>query len=179
MEIVRICLNLGASKAEEIPVNKLVLQPEVHDYCKQNKCGRYGKNYTCPPSIGNAWDLIAKLRTFDKAVFMQNIYPLKDSFDFKGMMDGNQQHNAMTLKIAKQVYAELGREKSLVLAAGGCSTCKTCGVVTNEPCRDNQNAISSLEAYGVNVTYIGEVSGLKYFNEANTVTYFSGVFLRD
>ena len=179
MDIVKICLDFGASKAEEIPVSKLVLQADLHDYCKQNACGRYGKSYTCPPLIGNAEDLIAKLRTFDGAVFLQNIYPLEDSFDFEGMMDGNHQHNVMTLKIAERVYSELGREKSLVLAAGGCSICKTCGVITNEPCRDSQNAISSLEAYGVNVSQIGEVSGLKYINGINTVTYFSGVFRRD
>ena len=179
MEIVKICLDFGASKAEEILIGKLVLQEDLHDYCKRNSCGRYGTNYTCPPSIGKAEDLIAKLKTFDRAVFMQNIYPLEDSFDFEGMMHGNQLHNAMTLKIAVQVYSELGREKTLVLAAGGCSICKTCGVITNEPCRDSQNAISSLEAYGINVSQIGKVSGLKYINGVNTVTYFSGFFLMD
>ena len=175
MDYVNLCLSMGAAKAEEIPVSKLLLQPELREYCKQNSCGRYGRNYTCPPSIGDVNNLIAELKTFSRVIIWQNIYPLEDSFDFEGMMDAAAKHNAMTEKIARLLYPKV--ENILILSAGGCSICKTCGIITNEPCRDRKHAFSSLEAYGINVSQIGEISSLKYINGPNTVTYFAGVFV--
>jgi len=177
MDIIKLCLEKGASNAQEIPVDKLVFQPELREYCVQNRCGLYGKNYTCPPFIGDVNELILKLKTFKKAVIWQNIYSLEDSFDIEGMMSAHQKHNAMTLDIARCVYIELGRESTLVLAAGGCVLCEKCAALTNEPCRYTCDALSSLEAYGINVSKIEEASGMKYINGQNTVTYFSGAFL--
>ncbi|MCL2084739.1 MAG: DUF2284 domain-containing protein [Oscillospiraceae bacterium] len=177
MDIVKLCLDMGAAKAEEIPVSRLTLMPELRELCERNVCGRFGRNYTCPPYTGEAGALIEKLKTFNKAVIWQNIYPLEDSFDFEGMMDAQQKHNAMTLDIARQVYAELGRDNALVLAAGGCTLCEICAAQTGEPCRGPDDALSSLEAYGIHVAKIGDVSGLRYINGKDTVTYFSGAFV--
>ena len=177
MDIVKLCMEKGAANAQEIPLDKIVFQPELRDYCMQNRCGLYGKNYTCPPFIGDVNELIIKLKTFKKAVIWQNIFPLEDSFDIEGMMYALQKHNAMTMEIARCIYSVLGRSCALVLAAGGCVLCEKCAVVTDEPCRFPEEALSSLEAYGINVSKIVEASGMKYINEQNTVTYFSGVFL--
>jgi len=174
MDVIQLCLRLGAARAEEIRVADMVLQPELRVYCEQNRCGRYARNLTCPPFIGDVHDLIGKLTTFSRAVIWQNIEPLEDSFDFEGMMAAQQKHNAMTLEIAHCLYAQMGRENVLVLAAGGCSKCEKCAAETGEPCRFPDDALSSLEAYGINVSKIGEVSGMKYINGPNTVTYFSG-----
>lgn len=177
MNILSRCLQLGASAAEEIEVDKLTLQPELRDFCTQNVCGRYNRNYACPPHVGEIGDLIARIRSFSKAVIWQNIYPLEDSFDFEGMMDAQRRHNAMTLEIAREVYAAIGRDHALVLAAGGCSACKVCAAQTGEPCRTPEDALSSLEAHGILVSKLEDVSSMKYINGENTVTYFSGAFL--
>jgi len=174
-----LCLELGATKAEQIPVERLAFQPELRDYCEQNACGRYGRNYTCPPCIGDPEALIAKVRAFRTAVVMQNIYALEDSFDFEGMMEGQRKHNEMTQAIARRVYAERGPEGALVLAAGGCTLCERCGAQDGTPCLHEQEALASLEAYCINVSQIEKVSSMKYINGKDTVTYFSGIFLRD
>jgi predicted metal-binding protein len=176
MDYVKLCLKLGAAKAAEMPVSKLVLQSELRVYCEQNRCGRYHRNYTCPPLIGEISQLIHTLKTFSKTVIWQNIYQLEDSFDFEGMALGQRNHHAMTLKAAQHIYREKGRDKALVLSAGGCTHCAICACQTSEPCRDPDNALSSLEAYGINVSQIENVSDMKYINGANTVTYFAGVF---
>ena len=178
MDILQLCMDYGATKAEEIPVSKIVLQPELRKYCEVNSCGLYGKNYTCPPHVGEVDDLINNLRKYNRAFIWQNIYPLEDSFDFEGMMDGGKHHQEMTLKIANEIYAKLGKDDVLILSAGGCSKCKSCGIKTSEPCRHPESALVSLEAYCINVSQIGEVSSLKYINGENTVTYFSGAFLK-
>ena len=178
MDIAKLCLDMGAAKAEEIPASKLVFQPELRELCRQNACGRYARNYMCPPYIGEVNELIKTLKTFEKVVIWQNIYPLEDSFDFEGMMDAREHHNTMTLDIAAKIYVEFGRRDALVLAAGGCSLCETCAISTDSPCRHPDSALSSLEAYGINVSKISEVSGMNYINGPKTVTYFSGAFWR-
>ncbi|MDR1130994.1 MAG: DUF2284 domain-containing protein [Oscillospiraceae bacterium] len=177
MDTVKLCLKLGAAKAEEIPVEKLTFEPELRKLCEQNACGRFARNYTCPPFAGEIAALVAKLKTFQSAVIFQNIYSLEDSFDFEGMMNAQQKHNAMTREIANRVYTALGRENALVLSAGGCTLCESCAAQTNAPCRHPGEALSSLEAYGIYVAKIAEVSNMKYVNGKDTVTYFSGVFL--
>jgi len=128
--------------------------------------------------VGEVDRLISKLKTFTTAVIWQNIYPLEDSFDFEGMMDAQKNHTAMTREIARRVCDELGENNVLVLAAGGCSLCEKCAAMTSESCRNPQNALASLEAYGINVSGTCEALDMNYINGANTVTYFSGAFIR-
>ena len=177
MDIIKLCLDQGAFKAEEIPVTSLVFAPELRKLCEDNRCGRFGRNYTCPPFSGEVDMLINKLKTFSKAVIWQNVYHLEDSFDFEGMINAQREHNEQVLNISKQIYKNIDRDKCVVLAAGGCTLCETCAAVTGEPCRDAENAFSSLEAYGIFVSKIESVSGLKYINGEDTVTYFAGAFL--
>ena len=181
MDYTALCLELGATKAERIPVDLLVFQPSLRDFCRQNACGRYGKNYTCPPHIGEPDVLIARVKAYRTAVLFQNIYVLEDSFDFEGMMDGQRNHNEMTRIAACRVYEREGRDGALVLAAGGCSLCERCGALdgTDCPAGLKDEALSSLEAYCINVSKIEEVTGMKYINGENTVTFFSGIFLAD
>jgi predicted metal-binding protein len=178
MNIVKLCLDMGASKAQEIATDQLVFSPELRKLCDNNACGRFGRNYTCPPLIGEAETLAARLKTYPSAVIWQNICALEDSFDIEGMTEGHSKHNGQTRRIAEIVFKAFGREDCLVLAAGGCDLCAECACLTREPCRSPGDALSSLEAYGINVSKIEEVSGLKYINGKDTVTFFSGVFFR-
>ena len=43
-------------------------------------------------------------------------------------------------------------------------------------CRFPDRAMSSLEAYGVNVSELAVQCGMRYINGENTVTYFGAVF---
>jgi len=178
MDILKLCTEQGVTNAVEIKVSALVPEAGLHFYCEQNYCGRYGKNYTCPPSVGRIDDLIQRVEGYDTAVIWQNVYALEDSFDFEGMAEGAARHNAITQELAQQIYSALGRENVLVLTAGGCSICGTCAIVEDESCRSPLEALSSLEAYGINVTQLCEASGLSYMGGANTVTYFGGAFLK-
>ena len=176
MDIVKLCLYTGACKAELINVSDLVLLPELREFCEQNACGAYGKNYTCPPHIGEINDLIEKLKTYNKAVIWQNIYPLEDSFDYEGMMDAKKDHDIQTREVADKIYTEPGMTRTLILGAGGCTLCESCAANDDTPCKNPSKALSSLEAYGINVSKIENITNMKYINGQDTVTYFSGVF---
>jgi len=175
MDFVKVCLDAGAAKAAQVLTAQLTFDEIFRTYCEKNYCGRYGKNYTCPPHVGEIADLIRDIRTRETAVLWQTISPLEDSFDFEGMTRAREKHNDITLKIAEQARELLG-SNVLILGAGGCFLCETCAVNTKEPCRFPGKAISSLEAYGIDVSKVETVTDMKYINGANTVTYFSGLF---
>ena len=180
MDVAALCLAQGAMKAEHIHVSSFVLQSGLRLLCEKNHCGRYAKNYTCPPHVGDIDVLMDKIKSASDAVVWQNVYALEDSLDFEGMMEAQNDHNERAIEISKKLAAIYeSSDRFLVLTAGGCCLCKPCAAVTNQSCRNPQLALSSLEAYGVNVSQIGEVSGLKYINGINTVTYFGGVFIFD
>jgi len=176
MNVEVLCRNLGAHKVSTVAVAELEFSQDIRDLCKANACGRYGSNYTCPPSVGELDELVEKAKQFSSITVWQNVYPLEDSFDIDGMFCSQQHHNTMTLNIAKEVYKEFGRDKALVLAAGGCTICKECAAIASEPCRSPEEALTSLEAYGINVSTLAKSAGMKYINGKNTVTYFSGAF---
>jgi len=176
VDILRVCKELGASNAVQVPTEKLVFQPETRVLCEQNTCGRFGANYTCPPFVGEVEGLIAKTKEFNAAVIWQNIYKLEDSYDFDGMMAGQMKHNNMTMEVAQKACLKHGRDNVLILSAGGCTICKECAAMRQTPCLYPDDALSSLEAYGMNVIESCLAIGMKYINGVNTVTYFSGAF---
>lgn len=173
-DLVRLCLALGAHKAANIRPTQLRFSTEFLDACRQNLCGRYGKNHTCPPHVGDITQLIARVKAYQNAVIFQTVHQLEDSFDLEGMQHGQDLHNQITFDAAQQAKAQ--HHNLLALNAGGCFLCKNCAAITHEPCRFPGQAISSLEAHGIDVSSIEHISDMKYINGPNTVTYFSGLF---
>lgn len=168
-------LEHGAAHANVISVSDISFHPELRDACKQNHCGQYGRNWTCPPGIGEIEDLIEKLKAFSNVLVFQTISDIEDSFDFEGMMAASKKHQQVVQSI-RNVATDLFEENTLLLGAGGCPICQPCAMVTDEPCRYPDLALSSLEAHGIHVAKLAEASGMNYINGANTVTYFGGLF---
>ena len=124
---------------------------------------------------GDIETLMETIRTFDYAVVYQTIGMLEDSYDIEGMEAAAGKHNALIRKIVEAV-SEDSFVRILHLGAGGCHICPVCARVDNHPCRFPHLAISSLEAYGINVSRLAAACGMKYINGQNTVTYFGGIF---
>lgn len=158
-----------------IEISEMMLYPALREMCEVNYCGAYGKNYTCPPLVGKIDDLIAELKTYDTAIIFRCVYQLEDSFDIEGMDEGSAKFKELTYNafdIAKEISPDC-----LVLGAGGCRLCPKCGAAENIPCRFPDRALSSLEAYGIQVSELAGQLSMKYISGQNTVTYFGGVFV--
>ena len=171
--VLRKVLEFGAYKASIIDAKEIVLDASFREMCKSNACGKYGKCYQCPPYVGEIENLMSHVRSYSYALVYQTVYPLEDSYDFEGMIEAGIKHNALTQIVNDYVKENVSSINFLHLGAGGCKICKTCAVLTNEPCRFPTRAISSLEAYGINVSKLAESSGMNYINGKDTVTYFS------
>lgn len=167
-----LCLSEGCRNAYVLPVGDIPFDKGLREYCKLNSCGAYGANYACPPLAGEVDVLIEKASSYQNILVFQTVSELEDSFDFEGMQAAGKRHE----EVSGHIFSELVKKypDGLRLTAGGCSICKTCAAMTGEPCRFPEKAISSLEAYCMNVSELAGKCHMKYINGVNTVTYFSG-----
>ena len=128
-----------------------------------------------PPDAGDIDELIARLGEFDTCLLYQTVTEIEDSYDFEGMQEAGNRHSILGRTLAKRILPELG-EKTLHLGAGGCRFCARCAKRDDLPCRAPKEALSSMEAYGIDVYRTVSKTSLKYINGQDTVTYF-GVIL--
>ena len=158
-----------------IPVTEIPFRPELRQACAQNVCGNYGKNWMCPPLVGEIEDLIARAKAHEHALIYNKVFPLEDSFDFEGMMAGQKQFKQDVRGIAQRAKAAFAAP--LLLGAGGCEHCEECAAKRGEPCVSPENAMASLESYGIQVSTLAALCGLNYIGGQNTVTYFGGILV--
>ena len=176
-DLISVLKNMGISAATVFPVNEIKFDTVLfRDMCKQNLCGSYGKNYKCPPHIGEPEDLKKEVLTYHTAILIQTIYPLEDSYDFEGMNEGKNVHSENIQKTKEYINKNITYNNMLTLGVGGCDLCEKCGVLTGTPCVFPDKAISSVEGYCMDVSNMTNSHGLKYINGVNTVSYVA-VFL--
>jgi predicted metal-binding protein len=174
--LVNICLKAGARKAHVIPTDRIPFDEGLRLYCQANICGNYGRNYACPPGIGEAGTLIGKAREYKKALVFQTVTAIEDSFDFEGMKEAASRHSRIADIIDDHIKKRY--DDYLQLTAGECTVCPVCAQTEDKPCRFPDKAVSSLEAYCMDVSALAGLCDMKYTNGVNTVTYF-GAFLFD
>ncbi|WP_300714002.1 DUF2284 domain-containing protein [uncultured Acetatifactor sp.] len=173
--LVEQMVEKGAYKAAVIPVSQVELDAGFRSLCESNACGKYGKCWMCPPDIGDIDTLMKTIRTFDYAFVYQTVGLLEDSYDIEGMQEAAKKHSELSQKVTK-MFTEDSFMRILHLGAGGCHVCQKCAREADGPCRYPNQALSSLEAYGINVSKLAAASGMKYINGQNTVTYFGAFF---
>ncbi|MBQ8345649.1 MAG: DUF4445 domain-containing protein [Clostridia bacterium] len=165
---------LGAYRAEVISVEEILPDRSFRDACASNACGLYGRCYMCPPYVGEIDDLMAELGRYEYALVYQTVTQLEDSYDFEGMVEAKRQLHPLAQGL-RTTAQELNLQGALHLGPGGCGLCETCSQASGEPCRFPDLAMSSPEAYGINVSQLAKTAHMKYINGQDTVTYFGMV----
>lgn len=172
--IIQAALSCGAAGAAYLPAEAIVTDPVFRRICEGNACGKFGRCYMCPPDIGPVEELMARVKSYPHAVLYQSIGTIEDSFDFEGMMEVGHAHCMLSQRIREKLEVLL--PEHLHLTGGGCHLCERCAKLDAEPCRYPNEALSSLEGYGIDVYRTSKATHLKYINGENTVTYF-GIIL--
>lgn len=168
----------GAAKATMIDQSQIVLSAEFRRICESNQCGGYGKCWMCPPYIGPVEELMAKVRSYPRALLYQTIYEIEDSYDIEGMFEAGANHAQVSQRLQTEMASIIGKP-ILHLTCGGCHLCPTCAKRSEEPCRFPDKALPSLEGYGVDVYNTTKDTPLKYINGQNTVTYFGMILFSE
>ena len=167
------------SQIDPVPTEGIVISAEVRGYCQQNSCGKYGRNWACPPAVAPLDHFRKTLADFDTMLILREVYPVKDSFDWNGMMAGAKQFRDKLLALKKEIESFDADFRFLILGAGACHLCEPCNYVYAKPCRHPQDAIVSLEAGGIDVMRLLKDNGLKYYHGKGTVAYVGGLLYNE
>jgi predicted metal-binding protein len=158
---------LGFDEAVALDVATLRPREDVRSMCAADKCGAYGKNWTCPPHCGTLDQCTDGLQRYSRGILVQTVGQLSKAIDTKGYRKAEQQHLKQFYALADAVRSV--HPQTLCLGSGGCRICEKCAYP--EPCRSPEKACSSMEAYGLFVTQVCRDHDLSYHHGEKTVTY--------
>ena len=125
---------------------------EVRDMCKANKCGNYGRLWTCPPACGTLADSRKKAKQFKWGIVLQTTAQMEDEFDGEAIEEAQ-----VTQRDRQQ-----------------CASC----TYPDAPCRFPDRAFTSMEAYGLLVTDVCKSADTPYYYGRNTVTFTGCVLFK-
>lgn len=164
---MRKALALGFTTAMPLDIATLQPRQDVRDLCSADKCGAYGKNWTCPPHCGTLSECAAKMGGYSRGILLQTVGQMEKTIDTKAYRRTEQRHMEQFHALAhlvRQVYPQ-----ALCLGSGGCRICARCAYP--EPCRFPDKACASMEGYGLFVTQVCRDNGCQYYHGEKTITY--------
>ena len=174
-ELVREAREIGFSQAGELNLSALVFMPEVRDMCNPKQCPQFGKNWRCPPACGSIEQAAERAAQYSYGLIVQTIGKMEDDFDYECIQATSKKHKkdffALVEKL-KERYSDV-----LPMGAGACEICDACAY-PDAPCRFPDKSISSMEAYGLWVSKVCELSSIPYNNGKATITYTSCYLLK-
>lgn len=158
---------LGFDVAVELDPQQLVAREDVRAMCREDRCGAYNKNWTCPPVIGSVEQCQQQMRQYKRGILLQTVGHMSKAVDTKCYRETEQRHMKSFLSLSeaiRRVYSD-----ALCLGAGGCRVCRKCSYP--EPCCFPGKAVSSMEGYGLFVTQVCRDAGIDYHHGERTITY--------
>ena len=177
-DLVKIALDSNAAHAAVVETYKIQFHEDFRKACEKNFCRKYDSNWMGPPAIGPIQALIQRATGYRYGLLFQTVHRVVSNFDMKGMLKGGEVHGTIFRDLLEKIRGKYPSEDILPLNAGCCSICERCAYLDGEPCRHPDQAVSSVEAYGINVIALEKSAGIPYYNGKNTVS-FVGLILFD
>ena len=172
--VLAMAEELGFSHWGELNTGALAFRTEVRDMCAENRCGHYGKTWTCPPGCGTLEAITARAARYTCGVIVQSTGQLEDNFDVETMLETGKLQAERFDALVPRVRALF--PDCLPMSAGGCERCRPCSY-PDAPCRFPDLAFPSMEAYGLVVSDVCRDSGVAYYYGPGTITYTSCILL--
>lgn len=174
-KLIDEALKAGFSHAGELNNEALVFMPEVRDMCRADKCNQFNKKWTCPPGCGTLEAITDLAAQYSYGLIVQTTGVMEDEFDAETTVAAGKQQGENFIKfldILKESCDDI-----LPMGSGGCNICASCTYPDN-PCRFPERAFPSMEAYGLWVSKVCELSDIPYYYGPNTITYTSCYLLK-
>lgn len=161
---------------EGLPVPEITIEDICagRESCKENKCGFYGKNGTCPPAVGSPKECLERVHRYGHAAMLvQTIEDIdtgdrEETFPLTSMFQN-------TCRILMQMLRQDGRDV-LALAGGPCTYCETCDNLDGRNCKHPEFQVPSMSGFGINVREYAERTGLGFSFEKDRMNLY-GIFL--
>lgn len=111
-------------------------------------CGRYGRNWKCPPYLPNI-DFPEMFSEYDEGLFVYYYFDISNKAKFEDIrVESSVKLHKTLLQIEKWLYNH-NRSTAISFGAGSCKLCK--GGCGKERCNNPYLSRSPLEATGVNI----------------------------
>lgn len=170
--LVEDALELGAARAVVVNTSDITFREEFRKACERNACGKYDTNWMGPPAVGPIDELMKKARACRHGLLLQTVHPVSSSFDMKSMMAGGKVFGEVFRRVLACMRDKHGISQILPLGAGCCSICPKCAYLDHEPCRHPDQALSSLEAYGMDVMLLAKDMDIPYRSGPKSIALF-------
>ncbi len=145
----------------------LQVKEMVRESCAAGRCSAYGHNWTCPPACGTLSECAQRMKLYQRGLLLQTVGTLQKTIDTRGYQETEERHRKALLAFSKEIRKVY--PQALCLGAGGCRICSSCAYP--KPCRFPEQALSSMEAYGLFVTQVCRDNHLDYYYGPKTITY--------
>ena len=74
---------MGFDVAVPLDPQSLTTREDVRAMCAENKCGAYGKNWTCPPAVGTLDECLQRMGQYRHGILLQTVGHMTKSIDSK------------------------------------------------------------------------------------------------
>jgi predicted metal-binding protein len=170
MNIEEYSRKLGIGVCVEIDPSVLIPEERIRAYCEENKCGSYGKNYTCPPYAGTLEEIREKLGRYNHGYLLQYSKEMDLKKSLKRVIRSKDDFHRLILKM-EEYMKSAGIKKVWGLIGGNCGLCRECAVNKEKPCRYPEKARMSLEAAGIDVIGLLDKIGLDSNFHSDRITW--------
>ena len=110
---------IGIQEYGLISTAQIPFEQEIRKICEKNVCRLYGKTWACPPAVGTVEECRARCLSYKTAMVFNAVYPLEDSFDYEGMMQGHSAFKYLCDQLYERVRPQLNQ--FLLLSNEGCN----------------------------------------------------------
>lgn len=141
---------LGADACAEFEVQSLVPEQRIRDYCLENRCGNYHRNYMCPPYSGSLAEIETRLKKFRHGILLQYTKLIDVHNDAGGVEQSKVDFHRKILQLEDLLRGE-GVRGVWGLIGGSCALCEVCGAKQDKPCLYPEQARTSPESISIDV----------------------------
>ena len=169
-KLVDLAVKSNFNKAVIIDTFKITFNPIFREYCKENICGQYNKNLSCPPFCGTYEQMKTQVLSYKKALVFQSKFTIDNLKDDNVIKKAQKWHNTTMFKVIQSFDIKDG----LFVGASHCILCDSCK--KKQKCKHPKSSYSCLSAYCIDVKKLAEICCMNYDFKDNTL-YLFGLYL--
>ncbi len=173
---VDMALQAGFDHAGFADISTLEFLPEIRGMCEDNRCGKYGKSWACPPACGTLNEIKQHVLSYDYGMILQATEQMEDDFDWDAIQLASRRCRDSLNTLARQLRGT--DKKVLAMGMDGCDKCESC-TYPDAPCRFPDELSPSMEACGLFVSRECEKSGMQYKYGNQTMTINAMIFVKE
>ena len=149
-ELTLFARELGLPSLQEFDTAVLLPEDRIRAYCVEDKCGNFGKNYTCPPYVGSIGEIKERLARYKRGILFQYSRQVDVKENRRGVEESKVDFHEIVLQLEGFLNGK-GIKDLWGMIGGSCALCGECYGKHGTPCPYPERARQSLESLGIDV----------------------------